>query len=175
MPIAGANEGIFSRLALVNTTLPRAAGIINALWVAGWRRYILNGPVFPIADMVDKMTDTALSEQERIALDAPFPDESYKAGPRSFPMLIPATTLNPATQANRKAWSQLAAWKKPVITFVSERLSKRGFSPKEFHRHMPGTKGQAHQTFADAGFFIIEDCPEPLAVSTLEFIQSTTV
>ncbi|ARN75062.1 haloalkane dehalogenase [Oceanicoccus sagamiensis] len=175
LPIAAANSSIFSRLVLVNTTLPRAAGIINALWVAGWRKYILKGPVFPIGEMVDKMTDTDLSAQERMALDAPFPDESYKAGPRSFPMLIPATTLNPATKANRAAWAQLAGWTKPAVTFVSERLSKRGFSPKEFYRQIPGTAGQAHQTFAGAGFFIIEDCPELLAASTLRFIQSSTV
>jgi len=170
LPVAVRRADIFSRLVLVNTTLPRAAGIVNAVWVAGWRRYILKGPVFPISAMVDKMTDTTMSNAELAALDAPYPDETYKAGPRSFPQLIPATALNPATKPNRAVWRQLAAWTKPTLTLVSERLAKRGFNPKEFHRQIPGCHGQAHQVIADAGFFIVEDCPQRLAEETLRFI-----
>ena len=173
LPVAAQYPDIFSRLVLVNTTLPRANGLLNALWVAWWRKHILKGPVFPVADMVSDMTDTDVTDAEKQGLDAPFPDESYKTGPRSFPMLIPATFLNPATKANRAAWKQLAQWHKPTLTLVSERLAKRGFNPGEFHNHIPGTRGQPHRTIANGGFFVIEDHPEQLAQETIHFIQST--
>ncbi|WP_159931098.1 haloalkane dehalogenase [Oceanicoccus sp. KOV_DT_Chl] len=175
LPLAARQPDLFSRLVLVNTTLPRANGLLNALWIAWWRRHILKDPVFPVAAMVDRMTDTHLEPTTLQGLDAPFPDESFKAGPRAFPLLIPATGLNPATATNREAWQQLAQWTKPTLTLVSERLARRGFNPAEFHRHIPGTNNQPHATIANAGFFIIEDYPQLLAEHVLGFIQSSSV
>ncbi|MBT8440890.1 MAG: haloalkane dehalogenase, partial [Gammaproteobacteria bacterium] len=72
---------------------------------------------------------------------------------------------------NRAAWERLSTWDKPTMTLISETLAQRGFNPKVFHEHMPGTAGQPHQIYPDAGFFIIEDIPEELAHKTVEFIE----
>ncbi len=163
---------LFSRVVLCTTTMPRANSLVGALWVAGWRRYILTPEEFPISGMVNQMTWRELDDAELAGLDAPYPDERYKGGPRRFPLMIPATHFAPATAANRAAWDKLANWDKPAITFVSEANAKRGFNPREFHEQLPGTAGQAHQTWANAGFFIIEDQPEALAQQTVEFIRA---
>ncbi len=163
---------LFRRVVLCTTTMPRANSLVGSLWVAGWRRYILTPEEFPISGMVSGMTWRELSAAELAGLDAPYPDERYKAGPRRFPLMIPATPLAPATAANRAAWEKLQGWDKPAITFVSESNAKRGFNPSEFHAHLPGTAGQAHATWAEAGFFIIEDQPEALAHKTVEFIRA---
>jgi len=166
------NPDIFSRLVLCTTTMPRARGLIGAIWVALWRRKVLTPDVFPISAMVDEMTKRELDEATINGLDAPYPDESYKKGPRRFPSMIPATLLNEATIPNREAWKKLVKWTKPTVTLVSETLAKRGFNPKEFHEQMPGCAGQKHQTYPDTGFFIIEDVPEQLAEKTIEFIRA---
>jgi len=171
LPIAALTPHFFQTLTLVTTTLPRGKGVINALWIAIWRWRIRRGSIFPQADMVQEMTDRELSDKEWYALEAPYPDETYKAGPRVFPLLIPATIRNPATKKNRQAWQLLSNWQKPTQTIVSERLARFGFNPKEFHDHIPGTKGQPHKIIPNCGFFIIEDAPEPCAQALLELIE----
>ena len=51
---------------------------------------------------------------------APFPDESYLAGPRRFPGLVPIMPDNPAIPDNRKAWKVLESFEKPLLTSWSE-------------------------------------------------------
>lgn len=164
---------MFSRLVLCTTGMPRANGLIGPLWIAWWRRHVLKPPVFPISDMVEGMTGTEMDALTVKGLDAPYPDESYKAGPRRFPMMIPATFLHPSTKPNRAAWEQLRNWDKPTVTYVSELLAKRGFNPKELHDQIPGTANQPHATFPETNFFLIEDVPEELAQKTVEFIQQS--
>jgi len=162
---------MFSRLVLCTTGMPRAKGLTGALWVAGWRRMVLKPEVFPISAMVNKMTERDLDEATLTGLDAPYPDEAYKGGPRRMPLMIPATFLNPATEPNRAAWDKLSEWTKPVVTLVSEQMAQRGFKPSELHDQIPGTAGQPHATYPDTGFFLIEDEPVALAQKTIEFIQ----
>ena len=146
---------------------------MGAAWVAGWRRYILKPEVFPISGMVSDMTRRELDADTLTGLDAPYPSESYKGGPRRFPMLIPATPLNPAHATNTRVWDALADWDKPTLTLISERLASRNFDPKEFHDQIPGTTGQPHQIYPDTGFFLIEENPVEQAQITIEFIQAS--
>ena len=173
LPVAVERPDFFDRLILVTTTLPRGEGLPNALWVAWWRNHTLRAAVFPIGQMVSDMTDTDLSPATISGLDAPFPNETFKTGPRSLPLLIPATPLNPATAPNQVVWEQLRSWNKPTMTLIGERLT-RGFDPRVFHEQIPGTRGQPHEVYQRVGFFIIEDAPEEMANKTLEFIRRTS-
>ena len=123
--------------------------------------------------MVSDMTQCELDADTIKGLDAPYPDETYKGGPRRMPMMIPATFLNPAAAPNQEVWTQLADWDKPTITQISESLANAGFDPKEFHEQMPGTAGQPHAIYPDTGFFLIHENPEELARATIEFIESS--
>ena len=171
MPVAVEQPDIFSRLILVTTTVPRATSVFSAVWVAGWRRYTLKQDVFPVGSMVSDMTVINLDADTLKGLDAPYPDESYKAGPRRLPMVIPATILNPADAANRIVWEKLSHWDKPTLTLVSKQIAERSFDPKEFHDQIPGTEGQPHEIYPDTSFFLIEEIPEKLAEKTIEFIE----
>jgi len=165
----------FARLVLCTTGMPRANGFTGAIWVAGWRRYILKPEEFPISGMVSNMTSTEISDATREGLDAPYPSEAYKGGPRRFPLMIPATFMHPATAPNRAAWDDLKNWDKPVMTLISESLAKRGFPPEELHKQMPGSAGHPHTIYPDTGFFLIEDVPVELAEKTLEFIAGSSI
>ena len=106
-------------------------------------------------------------------LDAPYPDESFKGGPRRFPMMIPATPMNPAHRPNTRVWRELANWDKPTMTMIARSLAERGFNPAEFHDQMPGTADQPHQVYDNTGFFLIEENPEEQAQIVIEFMRST--
>jgi haloalkane dehalogenase len=162
---------IFSRVVLCTTTMPTGDSAFGTIWVQGWRRYILKPEIFPISGMVAEMIGGELDADAIKGLDAPYPNELFKAGPRRFPMMIPATGLHPAAAPNRAAWEQLKTWDKPAITLIAESLAERGFKPEEFHNQLPGTAGQPHEIYPDTGFFLIEDIPEALAEKTIEFIE----
>jgi haloalkane dehalogenase len=173
LPVAVKHPDMFSRLVLNTTTVPRGDSVTGAIWVAGWRRYILKPDIFPISGMVSDMTDRELDADTIKGLDAPYPDETYKGGPRRMPMMIPATFLHPAAAPNRLVWEDLRNWNKPTMTLISERLATQGFNPKEFHGQIPGTQGQPHEIYQDTGFFLIEENPEDLAAKTIDFIEGS--
>jgi haloalkane dehalogenase len=174
LPVVVKHPEMFSRLVLNTTTVPMGNSVIGAAWVAGWRRYILKPEVFPISGMVSDMTERELDADTLKGLDAPYPDEAYKGGPRRMPMMIPATLLHPAAAPNQEVWIQLADWDKPTLTQVSEQIGNAGFNPKEFHDQIPGTAGQPHTMYPNAGFFLIEENPEELARAVIEFIEGST-
>ncbi len=171
--VAVDHRDMFDRLILSNTTLPRGDKLTASLWTLGWRRYVYRQPEFPIGKMVDGMTSKDLQSPTAEACDAPYPDETYKAGPRHLPRLIPASPFHEASGPNREAWKKLEAYDKPVLTLFSEAMVKRGPKPNEFIERIPGAQGQPHEAIPDASFFVIEDQPQLLAEKTLDFIRTT--
>ncbi len=97
------------------------------------------------------------------AYDAPFPDDSYKAGARQFPTLVPISPDDPASAANRNAWETLRALDKPFLTAFSDQdpITKGGDGA--FQRDVPGCAGQPHTTIEGGGHFLQEDRGERLA------------
>ena len=103
------------------------------------------------------------------AYDAPYPDESYKTGPRRFPMILPIMVDDPAAIANARAWAVLAGWQKPVLTIYSAAFAGGAMGPERVLAHLPGAQGQDHALLADANFYLVEDQPEELARRIVRF------
>ncbi len=122
-----------------------------------WRNYSQNTPEFKIGAIVSRGTVRGLSEAEIAAYDAPYPDESHKAGARAFPVLVPITPDDPAAPANRAAWEQLRKWDKPFLTcFADKDMIMKG-GEKIFQKLVPGCAGQGHFVVENAGHFLQED------------------
>src|SRR5262249_60240059 len=85
-----------------------------------WSEFSQRVPDFSAGFIVQTATTTPLPPEVVAAYDAPFPDESYKAGARAFPLLVPAAPDDPAAPANRKAWQALAPLAKPVLAPLSD-------------------------------------------------------
>ena len=107
------------------------------------------------------------------AYDAPFPDETYKAGARQFPLLVPIAPDDPAAAANRAAWQGLERFEKPFLTAFSDGdpVTRGGEVPLQ--QRIPGARGQRHTTIAGGGHFLQEDCGEQLAKVVIDFIAAT--
>ena len=104
------------------------------------------------------------------AYNAPYPDESYKEGARQFPLLVPITPDNPASEKNRAAWKVLSQWNKPFLTAFSDQDPVTAGGDKVMQKLIPGTQGQAHTTIVGGGHFLQEDKGEALAEITVQFI-----
>ena len=96
--------------------------------------------------------------------------DSFKAGPRAMPSLVPTTPDDPASAANRGAWTRLAAWDKPFLVAFSDRDPITGAMAPILERTVPG----AVRTVIDgAGHFLQEDAGERLGTAIVDFIRAT--
>src|SRR5262249_47369421 len=102
------------RVIAANTFLPIADEDMSPMWWR-FRRVVQRAPQLDIGRLVAAGCARGLSESARAAYDAPFPDESFKAGPRAMPLLVPTSPDDPAAEANRAAWAQLSRWHRPFL------------------------------------------------------------
>lgn len=170
--IAAENPEFFARLAASNTHLPHG-NAPGAEWFIKWRAEQFAMPRFPQGEMVDDGARHKLDASTIAAFDAPYPDESYKTGPRRFPMILPISADDPASPANTAAWMKLANWEKPFLTIFSADFTGTAMGPERLLQHIPGCAGQPHALLKDAGFYIVEDQPVDIARRLVAFCAGT--
>lgn len=164
------HEGRFDRVVAANTFLPTGLNSPGEAFLA-WRKFSQETPEFRTSRILQGATTTALSPDVLAAYDAPFPDESYKAGARQFPTLVPATPDDPASAANLRAWEKLERFTKPFLTAFSDRDPITAGGDALFQKLIPGSRGLPHMTIEGGGHFLQEDKGEELAAVTAKFIR----
>ena len=150
----------FAALAIANTGLPVGTG-----WSQGfqnWLQYSQTVPDFHVGGIVNGGCARTLSEEEVAAYNAPFPDDSFKAGARQFPVLVPITPEHASVAENKAAWKVLEAFDKPVVTAFSDADAVPAGGEKPFQERVPGARGQPHVTLK-GGHFLQEDSPAEIA------------
>jgi len=166
--IAAENPHFFNRIALSNTQLPTGDSPARE-WFINWRAEQFALPEFPQGQMVNDGVRKKLSPETITAFDAPYVDESYKTGPRRFPMILPISPDMDSAAENSAAWDLLANWDRPMLTLFSADFKDTAMGPEKLLGHIPGTREQAHELLDDAGFYIVEDKPVELAESLVRF------
>lgn len=131
--------------------------------------------MFPIGNIIAGGCVTKLSPEVIAAYDAPFPDDSYKAGARIFPSLVPTTANDPAEATNQATWDVLRRFTRPFLCAFSDSdpVSKGG--ERAFLGVVPGAEGQAHTTIAGGGHFVQEDKGPELATILVDFIAANPI
>ncbi|TGL58860.1 haloalkane dehalogenase [Leptospira sarikeiensis] len=164
----------FIRVCASNTFLP-TGDIPPKEEFLKWLHFSQEVSKLPVGKIIQNGCVTKLSPEVIKAYDSPFPDESYKAGARKFPTLVPITPDNPESENNRKAWEYYKSFKKPFITMFSDSdpITKGG--DIFFRRMVPGAKGQKHTIIEGAGHFLQEEKGELLAELLSQFIKDNPV
>lgn len=162
----------FARVVVANTFLPTGDQALGDAFFR-WRDFSQNAPELPIGMILQTATVTDLPPDVLAAYDAPYPDESFKAGARQFPTLVPASPDDPASPANRAAWKALELWRKPFLCAFSDSDPITGGADKVFLERVPGTKDQPHTTIRGGGHFLQEDKGEELATLVADFVRAT--
>ena len=107
------------------------------------------------------------------AYDAPFPDETFCAGPRQLPLLMGLTPHSACAGLNRRTMRTLAAFDGPFLTAFSDGdPATRGWA-EVLQGHVPGASGRAHITVENGGHFLQEDCGPQLADVVADLVGST--
>jgi haloalkane dehalogenase len=152
----------FAAVVASNTFLPTGDHDLGDAFRA-WRKFSQEVPEFPVGMILNGGTARSLTPEELAAYEAPFPDESYKAGARQFPTLVPASPDDPAAPANRAAWEVLQRWDKPFVCAFGDRDPVTAGADRPLRKLIPGTRDQPHVTVEGAAHFCQEDAGQRLA------------
>ena len=161
----------FARVVVANTGLPIGTGMSEGF--KQWLEFSQSVPELPIGEILAMGTKKGLSDGVKAAYVAPFPDETFKAGARRFPALVPITPQHASVAENKAAWEVLAKFNKPFLTLFSDSDPVTKGGERVFQERVPGTKGQAHTIIKDAGHFLQEDAPDELVRHLHAFITNT--
>jgi haloalkane dehalogenase len=171
--VAAEHPDRFARIVVANGGMPTGDQQMPEAFFA-WQKFSQETPVFPTGMIVARTCTSSPPEDVIRGYDAPFPDESYKAGARQFPLLVPSSPDDPAAPANRAAWEVLMKWEKPVLTAFSDKDPITRGGETIIQKLIPGAKDQPHTTIKDAGHFLQEDKGEELARVVVEFVRGVT-
>ncbi|HSJ46626.1 MAG TPA: haloalkane dehalogenase [Euzebyales bacterium] len=163
----------FACFVAANTALPSGDQNMPEVWHA-FRRTVNTATDLDIARLVQAGTQRRLSDAERAAYDAPFPDESYKAGPRAMPEMVPYRPDHPAAEDNRRAWKRLTGLDVPVVTAFSDGDPIMAGVDRVMQRAFPGAQGQPHTTIVGAGHYLQEDAGPQLAAVVADAVLRHT-
>jgi haloalkane dehalogenase len=171
--VAAENPDRYDRIIIGNGGLPTGDQSPGEAFLR-WQKFSQTSPQFDIGRLISRATVTEMSDEVMAAYDAPFPDDSFKAGARIFPSLVPTSPDDPAAPANRKAWEVFQKWEKPFLTTFSDSDPVTKGGERILQAMIPGTKGQPHVMIEGGGHFLQEDKGEDLAGIIVDFIAKTS-
>ncbi len=171
--LVGEHPERFARVVAANTFLPTGDSSPGDAFFA-WQKFSQEVDVFPTGGIIRGGCAKPLGPGVEDAYDAPFPDESYKAGARQFPMLVPSRPDDPAHDANVAAWAVLEQFDRPFLCAFSDGDPITKGADRNLKEKIPGTRGQPHTTIVGGGHFLQEDCGEELARVVASFVNATS-
>jgi haloalkane dehalogenase len=161
----------FARVVASNTGLPTGDVPMPDVWLR-FRQVVRTAPELSVSRLVQSGCQGTLSPEVLAAYEAPFPDPSFAAAVRAMPELVPTTPDDPAAEANRAAWRQLAVWDKPFLVAFSDRDPITASMAPVLKDTVPGASGLEHPVIEGAGHFLQEDAGERLGEVIAGFVRA---
>jgi haloalkane dehalogenase len=166
--LLGVHPDWFAGVVASNTFLPTGEQPMGEAFEK-WQAFSQKVPEFPIAGVIEMGTVTDLSDEVRAAYEAPFPDESYKAGARIFPALVPTEPDHRGAAENREAWETLRELDVPFLVCFGDSDPITRPAAKPLLERVGGA--ERHEPLEGASHFIQEDAGEELARIAVEFFD----
>lgn len=133
-----------------------------------WRKFCAESPSLSIGEVMQASATVPLAQSEIAAYDAPFPDQSYMAGARRFPSLVPVFHDEPEVEENKAAWAELRRFEKPFMTAFADSDPVTAGAQRQFQQEVPGAQGVSHRTIANAGHFLQQEQPQQCVKAILD-------
>ena len=167
--LAAENPELVRLMVVTNTFLPMNEGPS----IGGVPAFVLSTiESGPISQLMQIASLTTLPQEILAAYDAPYPDDSFKAGPLAIPRIIMSISERPVPAEIDAAWDVLREWTKPVLTAHSDSDPALGAFDVVFQNEIPGAMGQPHTKITNGGHFVQEDNAEDLAQAVVDFVAA---
>ena len=145
------NQDRFNRIVLSNGGLPTGEQRMNEAFT-NWREFSRTSSAFSIKRIIQ--------------------GDSFKAGARILPSLVPISTDDPEHENNKKAIERFKLWEKPFLTAFSDKDPITRGGDRFWQAIIPGARNQNHTTIKNASHFVQEDKGPELAEVIIEFIKN---
>lgn len=170
--LVGEHPESFARVVAANTFLPTGDRSPGEAFLA-WQKYSQETPRFNVGRIINGGCISELTTAQIAAYDAPFPDDTFKAGARQFPMLVPTSPGDPAAPANRAAWKSLRSYDRPFLCAFSDSDPITRGADTVLRSEIPGAQAFEPVTITGAAHFLQEDKGRELASVVATFIADT--
>ena len=164
----------FARVIIGNGGMPTGEGKPTEAFLR-WQQFAATVPELPVGQIVKGGCAQPVGDDVVAGYDAPFPDETYKAGARIFPTLVPTSPDDPAHADQKAAWEVLSAFERPFLcAFSDSDPITKGGERAFLNGRVKGAEGQPHTTIEGGGHFLQEDRGPELARVILDLIAATS-
>jgi haloalkane dehalogenase len=172
----GQRPELFKSIVIMNTFLPIGDRPMNKAFRI-WKRYARFHPTLPIGSIVKWgcYRKGNFTKEINYAYNAPFPSRKYKAGPRSFPQLVPQKPDDPGVNYMKKAREVLSQWNKPCLVLFSDKDPIMTPARKFFMNLVPTAKDQQEIWIRKASHFLQEDAGEEIAGYINQFLKGKLI
>ncbi len=174
LALAADHSDRFARLVVLNTFLPTGEEKVSEAFLQ-WRAFSQKiGRRMQVGRLIAQtVTHYDLPADVIAAYDAPYPDDSYKAGAAVFPSLVPISPDMPGAAEMKATRQKLASWRKPAQVMFSDGDPILGGAAGFFRRLLPTAAEQPDITIKGAGHFLQEEKGEEIAAQVIDFIDRT--
>ncbi|MDQ7025890.1 MAG: haloalkane dehalogenase [Anaerolineae bacterium] len=174
LPLAVEHEARIKRLVIMNTGL--GTGDIDlGEGFKQWQNFAREKGLGIVAGLiVQGGTSSKLSRDVVNAYDAPFPDETYRAGVAALPLIVPSTPDMRGAKRSRDARERFKTWQKPTLVMFSDGDPVTRGGDRFFRKLIPAAKEQQEVTIVGGGHFLQEDKGTEIAAQIQAFIERTS-
>jgi haloalkane dehalogenase len=164
----------FARLVIMNTGVPTGDEPPSEGFKR-WREFAANSTDLPVGFIMRRTLVGGDNVDQRVidAYDAPFPDVSFKAGAMQFPLLVPISPDDPASESMRNTRKVLSGWTKPALVMFSDGDPITRGGDRWFRKLIPSAKDQPEIVIQGASHFLQEDSGPEIAEHIVAFLGRT--
>lgn len=162
----------FSRLVPMNTGLNDGTGEMSDEWWE-FRDFVEEVEDLPIGSLIQDGLNKEISDEVIEAYEAPFPDASYKAAAKAWPLLVPTNPEMGGAEMMGEAIDKISEWKKPAFVLFSDSDPITSHVRNALRGLIPTASEQPDVWIKGAGHFLQEEKGEEIAGHILDFVDRT--
>lgn len=154
-----------ARLIVMNTALPTGE-LPPGPGFEAWKEFVATNPAFSVGGLMGRSVP-GITEAERAAYEAPFPDRTYQAGVRRFPAIVPVTPdMDGAAQSKKAAAWWMNEWSGP--TFMAVGVQDPVLGPPAMRQLRKVLRGCPEPLVLEGAGHFVQEAGDVVAKAALE-------